>query len=151
MAPAAAIVLTTLWLLGLRLLARMRPPGAAKHPSRLAPAKLAIVIPARDEADNLPALLDSIPRGDGGPAEIVVVDDDSSDGTADVARAGGARVVGSEPLPEGWRGKTWACHQGAAATTAPHLLFLDADTWFEPGGLELLLSQYDSGALSACP
>ena len=76
------------------------------------------------------------------PREIIVVDDGSTDRTAEVARELGATVIASQPLPDGWRGKTWACHQGAQAATGDLLLFLDADTWFEPDGLARILSGY---------
>ena len=59
--------------------------------------------------------------------ELVVVDDHSSDGTADVAAAHGATVVAAPALPSGWVGKPHACWIGAGATTAPLLVFLDAD------------------------
>jgi 4,4'-diaponeurosporenoate glycosyltransferase len=54
-------------------------------------------------------------------------------------------------LPEGWRGKTWACHQGAQAATGELLLFADADTWFEPGGLARAISARAGGAFSIGP
>jgi 4,4'-diaponeurosporenoate glycosyltransferase len=82
---------------------------------------------------------------------VIVVDDASSDETAAVARRHGAAVIASEPLPGGWRGKTWACHQGARAATGGFLLFMDADTWFEPGGLARMLAQYPGGAFSVGP
>ena len=50
-----------------------------------------------------------------------------------------------------WRGKTWACHQGAQAAAGPLLLFVDADTWFEPNGLAGALSGCSSGAFSVGP
>jgi 4,4'-diaponeurosporenoate glycosyltransferase len=54
-------------------------------------------------------------------------------------------------LPDGWRGKTWACHQGTQAAAGGLLLFLDADTWFQPDGLGKILSAYRGGAFSAGP
>jgi len=66
----------------------------------------------------------------------------------------GAQVVNSRPLPDGWRGKTWACHQGARTATGELLLFLDADTWFEPDGLARVLAEFQNsggGALSVAP
>ena len=113
--------------------------------------KLSIIIPARNEEHNLPALLRSINAQSVRPAEVIVVDDGSTDRTATVARELGATVIPSRPLPEGWRGKTWACHQGAKAATGDRLLFLDADTWFEPGGLEQILANYTGGAFSVGP
>ncbi len=100
---------------------------------------LSVIIPARNEAHNLPTLLGSLAAQSVRPCEILVVDDGSTDRTAEVARELGARVIASEPLPEGWRGKTWACHQGAQAATGELLCFVDADTWFEPGGLARIL------------
>jgi len=85
------------------------------------------------------------------PREIIVVDDGSTDRTAEIARQLGTMVIASQPLPDGWRGKTWACHQGAEAATGDLLLFLDADTWFEPGGLARVLSGYTGGAFSTGP
>jgi 4,4'-diaponeurosporenoate glycosyltransferase len=54
-------------------------------------------------------------------------------------------------VPEGWRGKTWACHQGAQDATGDLLLFVDADKWFELSGLAHALSAYNKGAFSVGP
>ncbi|MEI6674910.1 MAG: glycosyltransferase family 2 protein [Verrucomicrobiota bacterium] len=116
-----------------------------------ATSTVSIIIPARNEAHNLPQLLKSITSQSVKPLEILVVDDGSSDGTADIARQFGAEVITPPPLPDGWRGKTWACHQGAIKARAEHLLFMDADTWFEPGGLEHALYIQHDGALSIAP
>jgi 4,4'-diaponeurosporenoate glycosyltransferase len=94
----------------------------------LAPSGPAVVIPARDEAHAIPTLLAALARQTEPAAEIVLVDDESSDGTAAVAVAAGARVVAASARPPGWTGKAWACDRGAAATAAPVLVFLDADT-----------------------
>jgi 4,4'-diaponeurosporenoate glycosyltransferase len=72
--------------------------------------------------------------------EILVVDDESADDTARIARELGATVISGEVLPEGWSGKPWACWQGAQQSTGDVLLFLDADTWLEPAGLESLVA-----------
>lgn len=146
-------VTLVLLLPGFTLIARLRPragPARAGGPEAPGPA-LSIIIPARNEAHNLPALLDSIRRQPGPPSEVLVVDDGSTDATAAIARSHGARVLASAPLPDGWRGKTWACHQGAEAASGELLLFLDADTVLEPGGLARLLAVRESGAFSAGP
>lgn len=102
---------------------------------------VAVVIPARDEADNLPTLLASLDDARAAGVEIVVVDDHSTDDTASVATAAGARVIAAPELPAGWAGKPHACAVGAAATTRPTLVFLDADTSLEPDGLERIVAE----------
>jgi len=118
--------------------------------SRPSPS-VSVIIPARNEEHNLPTLLRSLASQPRKLHEIIVVDDGSTDRTAELARQLGAKVISSQPVPEGWRGKTWACHQGAKAATGDLLLFVDADTWFEPNGLARALSGYTSGAFSVGP
>lgn len=115
-----------------------------------------IIIPARNEEKNLPRLLNSIVQSEVRPTEILVVDDVSTDNTAAVASSFGARVLSSAPLPVGWTGKTWACHQGAQHAATNLLFFLDADTYFLPGGLARVLSSWvrardQTTVLSALP
>ena len=84
-----------------------------------------------------------------------MVDDGSTDATAEVARAGGARVLAAPPPPDGWLGKPWACHIGASAAAGERLLFLDADTWLAPDALGRLVAAHDAagpdGLLSVQP
>jgi 4,4'-diaponeurosporenoate glycosyltransferase len=148
------LVLAAGWLAGWVLLGRIkacRPAASAKNvPAR----KLSVIIPARNEENNLPRLLASLRDQPAPPGEIIVVNDGSSDRTAAVARALGAVVLEAPPLPAGWRGKTWACQQGAAQAQGEWLLFLDADTWFEPAGLPAVLAEFSragGGALSVAP
>ena len=112
-----------------------------------------MVVPARDEEANLPRLLASVRRQQPGPAEVVVVDDHSSDATAAVALEGGATVVSPDPLPPGWTGKSWACWTGARSTRSPTLVFLDADTELAPRGLARVLAEHRrrGGLLSVQP
>lgn len=102
---------------------------------------VSIVIPARNEEATLPILLPSIVSQAIRGTELIVVDDGSTDATAAIAAANGARVLQARALPTGWTGKTWACFQGAEAASEPWLLFLDADTWFEREGLARMLDQ----------
>jgi len=148
-----AIILTASlfsWLAGFFILGRIWM-GRREVATRLPDASLSIIIPARNEEHNLPALLRSLNAQSVRPREVIVVDDASTDRTAGVARSLGATVIPSQPLPTGWRGKTWACQQGANTAQGDTLLFLDADTWFETGGLERILFHYSNGALSVGP
>ena len=96
---------------------------------------LTVVIPARDEAASLPRLLSSLGAQVAPAARIVVVDDESTDGTAAVARAHDVEVVAVPPRPPGWTGKAWACWTGAALVTTERIAFVDADTWLAPAAL----------------
>ena len=142
-------VTLALWAAGFRLYKSLKPLAATHSPGSL-PA-VSFIIPARNEAHNLPTLLRSLASQPVKPHEIIVVDDGSTDRTAELARELGTTVIASQPLPDGWRGKTWACHQGAQAATGDLLLFVDADTWFEPDGLARILSGYIGGACSVGP
>jgi hopene-associated glycosyltransferase HpnB len=106
------------------------------------------VVPARNEAavlpDTLPTLLGQDYPGD---FSVVLVDDDSSDGTASVARSLSqqthlerVRVVAGLPTPPGWAGKVWAMEQGLrAAGDAGYVLFTDADISYAPGTIAALV------------
>jgi 4,4'-diaponeurosporenoate glycosyltransferase len=112
------------WSLGWLLLWSTRALPASTPQERRA---VAVVIPARDEEDSLPHLLPALVGQLRSGDELVVVDDHSSDRTAMIATASGARTVAAPDLPPGWIGKPHACAIGARATTAPILVFLDAD------------------------
>ncbi len=78
--------------------------------------------------------------------ELVVLDDHSTDGTADLARAAAGgdarlRVIAGEALPAGWGGKNWACHQLAQAAQGDWLLFTDADTIWAPEALAAVAAE----------
>lgn len=113
-------------------------------PSSHALTGVTVIIPARNEEQNLPNLLRSLTTSTTLKIEILVVDDHSTDNTAEVARAGGAGVLQSQPLPAAWTGKAWACYQGAQNARQELLLFLDADTHFTADGLDRLMSRWAS-------
>ncbi|WP_328892373.1 glycosyltransferase [Streptomyces sp. NBC_00236] len=128
-------------------------------PSRAAPAQwpsVAIVVPARDEADMLPVSLPSLMAQDyPGHAEIFLVDDCSKDGTGALARELSVRCGGlpvtvvspGEPEP-GWTGKLWALRHGIALARSrepEYLLLTDADIAHEPDSLRELVAAAGSG------
>ncbi|GGR26834.1 glycosyltransferase [Streptomyces netropsis] len=131
-------------------------------PERTPPARwpsVAIVVPARDEAEVLPASLPSLLAQDyPGRAEIFLVDDGSTDGTGELARALAAARGGlpltvdspGEPGP-GWTGKLWAVRHGMALarsrTDAEYLLLTDADIAHAPDSLRELVAAAHSGGL----
>ncbi|MDP8235858.1 MAG: glycosyltransferase [Candidatus Erginobacter occultus] len=140
-----------LWLLGFIFLFRV--PRCRAGGEAIPAETISVIIPARNEAANLPGLLESLALQEPPPGEVIVVDDGSEDATAQLAEASGARVLPSRPLPEGWRGKTWACQQGAGAARGEVLLFIDADTRLRAGGLDRWLAEFrrTGGALSLLP
>jgi len=116
-----------------------------------------IIVPARDEAATIGRVLTSLLAQDyAGGFRVLLVDDNSTDGTASVAAAAGAAARSAAELtvltlrskPPGWSGKLWALSQGVAAARAPVLLFTDADIVHDPRHLsslaaKLLQSQLD--------
>lgn len=108
------------------------------------------IVPARDEADVIARSIGSLIAQDyPGPFRIVLVDDNSSDGTGDLARALGPdrlTVLTGAPLATGWSGKLWAVHQGIAQAGTPRYLWLtDADIEHAPDTLRQLVQIATAG------
>jgi chlorobactene glucosyltransferase len=121
--------------LALPRLARTEPSLSNVAPS--SGPLVTVVVPARNEAANLPTVVTSILASAYEPLELVVVDDRSTDDTAPIAlllsaRDARMRVVHGDALPDGWYGKPWACLQGFRAARGDLVLFTDADTHHEP-------------------
>jgi len=122
---------------------------------------IAVVIPARNEADGIAETIGSLLRQDyAGTLTVIMVDDDSNDGTAEIARQSAAalnaaerlQIIDGEPLPRGWTGKLWAVKQGvAAAQSASHppdyILLSDADIVYAPEVLTALVARAVSNKL----
>ena len=124
------------------------PPAARGTASRAAPRPQTVLVPARNEAANIGECVRALV----GQGEVVVLDDGSSDGTAEIARAAGARVIVGEPVPPGWLGKQWACAQLAADCDARVLVFVDADVRLAPGAVETAVALLDEAGLDVvCP
>jgi 4,4'-diaponeurosporenoate glycosyltransferase len=139
LALVVARLLVGAWLLWRLPTLESRAGAGAGRPA------VAVVVPARDEAGTVGALLGSVAPQLRADDELVVVDDHSADDTAAVASAAGARVVPAPELPPGWTGKAWACHTGVEATAAPVVVLLDADVVLEPGALDALAVAADRG------
>ena len=144
------------WLAGTVLLWRWPTPpaGAAGESGAAGAIGVSVVVPARNEAERLPGLLASLRAQVRRPVEVVVVDDGSDDGTAEVAAHSGARVVRTNGPPPGWTGKTWASHQGVKMARGDVIVLLDADTWLAPDALGRLVAAHrdvPAGLLSVQP
>jgi len=103
---------------------------------------ISIIIPARNEEFNLPNLLADLKKQTLAVHEIICVNDHSEDNTSKVIKSFNIPELKSKPLPGDWKGKTWACQQGAEKATGELLLFIDADVRLSPDAVETLLSQY---------
>ena len=109
--------------------------GSLESGKREAP-QVSVIIPARNEEACLPACLRSITSQPGVEFEIIVVDDQSRDSTAEIARSfSGVTVLSTAELPPGWSGKCNAVWTGARKARGEWLLFTDADTVHLPGSL----------------
>ena len=94
--------------------------------------KISILIPARNEADNILILLQSIYDQDYKNYEVVILDDNSTDNTYKLCETFAQRhpsfkVIKGKALPADWLGKNYACYQLAEQATGAYYLFLDAD------------------------
>ena len=116
---------------------------------------VSIIVPARNEEACLATCLDSLVAQTGISFEIIVVDDDSTDRTAEIARSfPGVKLVPAGPLPDNWTGKNNAMSAGAKVAKGKWLLFTDADTVHQPGSLARAVTeaqQHGAALLSYSP
>ena len=114
---------------------------ASERPTEL--PDIDIVVPARDEAQTIGPVIASLLAQDyAGRFRIVLIDDDSADGTAERAgQAPSLEIIPGQAKPEGWSGKLWALHQGIEATHAPVVLLTDADIVHDPAHLSSLVAR----------
>jgi 4,4'-diaponeurosporenoate glycosyltransferase len=145
------------WLTGWVLLARvprLPPLPGTPEGAKSAEDPLTVVIPARNEAETLPLLLGDLAEALPSGSRVIVVDDHSDDGTAEIAREHAfVEVVEAPPIEEGWLGKTWACHTGALRASEGLLVFLDADVRLNADSLRRAVAAYreQGGLLTVWP
>lgn len=133
------VAVVTVW--NLRAMHTLGRPGSQEDDpfpaGSTAPVRVSVLIPARDEEENIGRCVASLLRQDYADFEVIVLDDASSDGTAAVVEgladsSDKVRLVTGRPLPAGWLGKVWGCHQLSQEADGELLLFTDADTWLHP-------------------
>lgn len=128
-APWALVLLLLLYRIA------TRRPRLHDYEPQLTGPLVSVIIPARNEARNIERCVRSILATAYSPIEVIVVDDRSTDGTAEIvepATGGRLRLVRGTELPPGWFGKQWAIVQGYRVARGDLLLFADADTRHEP-------------------
>jgi len=156
------IVLGGLLLIAMNCLVNLfvfRRPPFAPLPIGAKPPLVSILIPARNEEHRLGPCLDSLLAQSYPNLEWIVIDDHSTDATADLVRSRMTteprlHVTASAPLPKGWTGKAWACWQLSQKAQGEFLLFTDADTQHEPNSINdavALLQKRKGGLLSLWP
>ena len=106
---------------------------------------ISVLNPARDEEINIETCLRSLQKQDYPNFEVIVLDDNSADNTANIVERftdtdGRIRLIRGQPLPENWAGKPFACHQLAKQAKGSWLLFVDADTVHAPHMLRSVLA-----------
>lgn len=155
------IVIICLVIVTLNLIFNLRslkiPSDKSKIPVNT--PRVSILIPARNEATNIGICLESLRNQDYPDYEILVLDDNSSDNTADIVNAivnkdKKVKLIQGKPLPKGWAGKTYACHQLAKNATGKWIIFTDADTKHEPNMIRSVLAialKYNTSLLSGFP
>jgi hypothetical protein len=116
---------------------------ASDHPDQVSSGTegISVLIPARNEEQNIRATLAAVLANQVSEMEVVVLDDQSTDGTAGIVKAMAAkdprvRLETAPLLPAGWCGKQHACHVLAQLARKPWLLFIDADVRLSPDALE---------------
>jgi chlorobactene glucosyltransferase len=141
----------------LNLLLLRRPSKKAHLPPDL--PLVSVLIPARNEEQNIAECLAAILQQDYPNFEVLVLDDNSSDRTAAIvheiaARDTRVRLLSGKPLPGDWAGKCYACHQLSQSARGEWLLFVDADTRSKPHAIRSTVAIATEGRiamLSGCP
>jgi chlorobactene glucosyltransferase len=110
-------------------------PELGEYPEAANEPDVTVIVPARNEAERISRVVSSFAH-----SAVLVVDDQSTDRTAEIAQGLGAQVIAAPPLKGKARGKPNACLEGARHATTKWICFADADTWFEPRFLANLVA-----------
>ena len=103
--------------------------------------KVSLLIPARNEEGSIGSCLRSLINQDHQNLEIIVLDDHSTDRTRAIVESQNPKIklISGKPIPAGWTGKNWACHQLSKQATGDILFFIDADAVLEPAAITSVL------------
>lgn len=118
---------------------------------------VSVLIPARNEEDNIATCICSLLSQDYPCYEVIVLDDNSEDRTPEILDSfqdPRLKWIKGKPLPNGWAGKTWACHQLSRIAKGDYLLFTDADTTHKRQALSCSIAavqHYGAGFASVMP
>ncbi len=105
--------------------------------------KISIIIPSRNEENNIDNILNDLEKQTYNIHEIICVDDNSQDNTADVIKKHNVKYLLVDNLKDDWKGKPWACQNGANIASGDILLFIDSDVRFSSTAVESLVSKYE--------
>jgi chlorobactene glucosyltransferase len=147
-ALCALIVIALISVVNTLTFPRLRRTRPARTPF------VSVLVPARDEADVIGQTLSRLLNQTYPRFEVIVLDDGSTDGTLEQARQAAAddpriSVISGDPLPAGWLGKNWACHQLVGHARGEVLVFTDADVRWEPEALYALVDLMDKTGANA--
>jgi len=115
-------------------------PMLKDAPALQSTPRVSVLVPARNEEKNIGDCLASLVKQDYSNLEILVLDDDSTDQTAAIVRQFSAqdsriKLIAGAPLPAGWLGKNWACHQLGERARGEIFIFTDADNRYAPSAI----------------
>ncbi len=143
---AALVVIALIAVLNALTFPRLKARSATEYPQAGQPPRVSVMIPARDEAAVIRETLALLLAQDYANFEVILLDDNSSDGTGDLARALNdprLTVLAGQPLPPDWMGKNWACQQMSERAEGDILLFTDADVRWREGALAALMAEME--------
>ena len=151
---ASLIVLLIISLANMRYLRRLYT-----YPAPSAWPRCSVLVPARNEENNIGRCAGGLLAQDYPDFQVIVLDDNSTDRTWQILQELAAKdprliLIKGKPLPDDWLGKHWACHQLAQKADGELLVFVDADTYHEPGmlrGATAAMATENTCLISALP